>query len=625
MKRSALIVLLTAVCLSFPFAAPAVAQVNAGTDASAELSPPVPAEGFTIGILGDRTGGEESGLAVLELAVAELNLLKPAFVVHIGDMVPGYIRDMRQWERDVRRVKEILDRLEVPFFPVAGNHDVITGTDDPDDHRGEELYKRYFGPLYYSFDQGKAHFVFLYTEEALQSRPRFSRVQLEWLRQDLSRSEAQHVFVFMHKPLWEYADAGWDEVHAILRQHPVRAVIAGHFHHYYRSKKQDGIQYYVIGVTGGQLFSPELAGGLEHYCLLRIERDGHRLALVKPGYILPDDHIDEPDYKNMEVLRRLSRQETGVAAAIRSPELRAVDERLAVRVANPLDRPLRAVVRGVSRGGSWTFSPPATALIIEPGRHRYAYLGVRSGAVLPARLVVPEVEIQYTYVDAKGRSVPIVLSRRVPLVREVTAALGKPVIALDGRSDEGAWRTAPVLTTAIWQTSPYETGEAGPVFRVLTSGAGIYFHVESKDADISSFQGHRILSDALFVGAVSAPEKQPAADLTDVPVVVIFPFGPAGAGQALRAFWDPKRPVGLEAPGVHIASFVRPDGTGWRCEGFVPWDVLLAQGAEPGEEVYFNIGAWDNDGDLFTELHSWAPTGDASQWGRLVLKELACE
>jgi len=34
----------------------------------------------------------------------------------------------------------------------------------------------------------------------------------------------------------------------------------------------------------------------------------------------------------------------------------------------------------------------------------------------------------------------------------------------------------------------------------------------------------------------------------------------------------------------------------------------------------FNAGAWDNDGDLFTELHTWSATTSPLAWGDLVLK-----
>jgi 3',5'-cyclic AMP phosphodiesterase CpdA len=243
-RRKALMGLLVAVVCAV-LAAPAMADVNAGTETQARLSVPAPAAGFSIAILADRTTGSDAGLAVLERAVSEINLLKPDLVVHIGDFVPGYIRDMHQWEQDIQRVKAILSRLEAPLFPLAGNHDVITGTDNPDDHRGEELYKRYFGPLYYSFDYRDTHFICLYTEETLRSEPRFSKAQLAWLEKDLAANKTGRIFVFLHKPVWEYPSAGWDAVHSLLRRYPVQAVIAGHLHHYYKSERRDDIQYYV--------------------------------------------------------------------------------------------------------------------------------------------------------------------------------------------------------------------------------------------------------------------------------------------------------------------------------------------------------------------------------------------
>jgi hypothetical protein len=598
------------------------ATVNAGTETAVSLSVPAPMESFTIGIIGDRTAGPETGLAVLKQAVQELNLVRPAFVIHIGDLVPGYIRDMGRWQADIERVKAILADLEAPLFPVAGNHDVITGTGNADDRRGEELYKRHFGPLYYSFDYGPVHFVCLYTDEAMQSVPKLSDRQLQWLREDLAACTARDIFVLMHKPVWEYAGAGWETVEEMFKGHPVKAVIAGHFHHYYRSQNRNGVQYYVIGPTGGQLFSPELAGGLEHYCLLSVRPDGYRLALVRPGNILPDDYITTDDFKNAEKLRSLSHDEAGVISMVRSPEQGGTDEPVTVVVSNPLARPLPVTVRGVAHGG-WSFSPPARTLLLAAGARQEVYLGVRCAQVSSERLTVPEVEIQYSYVDSKDRDVPIVLTRRVPLRRAVTAAMARPAIVLDARDDEEPWKGAPLLTTECWEESPFETGEAGPTFRILAAPAGLYFYAESPDAVVSDFRGDRMLSDAIFVGLMSPERAAGAADLVNVPVVVVFPFSPSGQGQAVQAFWDAKKVAGPAARGVQVASRVLEKGKGWACEGFVPWDALLADGTQPGTEVQFNMGAWDNDGDMFTELHTWAPTASASQWGRLTIQPAA--
>jgi len=619
-RRTALVVLSILACARVTPIAWAADHVNAGTDSAVQLTVPNPEDAFTVAILGDRTGGDDSGLAVLDRAVREINELAPDFVLHVGDLVPGYTRDMVKWERDIDRFQDIIGGLECPFYPLPGNHDVITGTGNPMDRRGEELYKKHFGPLYYSFDYRYAHFVCLYTDEALQSAPHFSQEQIDWLREDLAKTQARHIFIIMHKPVWEYASGNWSDVEEMLKGHPVRAVFAGHFHHYYKSQKRGGIQYYVLGVTGGQTFSPELAGGLEHYCLLRITPDGYRLALVKPGSVQADDYITEADFKAMEKLRFLSRDKAGVASPVRSPELGDVDEQVTVTVSNPLDVPLPVTVRGVSLGG-WRFSPETRSMMLAPGTQRDVRLGIRCARVSADDLVVPEVQIQYTYVDTKDRTVSIVLRRRVPLRRAITVPPENGAASLDGKAEEPMWGRAARLTTARWVVSAYESDEPGPVFRVVPTETGVYFYAESSDTQVSDFRGPRILSDTLFLGVLSVQDAVSSADLRQVPVVVIYPFCPPGANQAVRAFWDARSPTGPPVHGVHVASRRKADGAGWTCEGFAPWEILLSGEAQPRAEVAFNIGAWDNDGELFTELHAWAPTETAALWGRMILEE----
>ena len=81
-----------------------------------------------------------------------------------------------------------LGRPEAPLFPIPGNHGRFHGHRRPEGPRAEELYKKYFGPLYYSFDYRDAHFICLYTDEALQSAPHFSQTQLQWLQDDLAHT-----------------------------------------------------------------------------------------------------------------------------------------------------------------------------------------------------------------------------------------------------------------------------------------------------------------------------------------------------------------------------------------------------------------------------------------------------
>ncbi|MGD2174869.1 MAG: metallophosphoesterase, partial [Candidatus Brocadiaceae bacterium] len=477
--------------------------------------------------------------------------------------------------------------------------------------------------LYYSVDYRGTHFIVLYTDEALQSHPRIGPEQIEWLRDDLAACTADQVFVLMHKPMWEYGEAGWEEVHRLLREYPVKAVIAGHYHHYYRSENRDGIQHYVLGVTGGRTFSPELAGGLEHYCLLHVRPDSYELTLVRPGCILSDDYVVATDFKAMEKLRFLSPQQTGPANALRSPETGRVRDRAVIAVTNPLGVPLIARVRGRTSPRGWRFRPSSVGLSIGPGESERAELEVSSGPVDPQDLRAPEVEIQYDYVDSRGRTVPIVLDRRIPLHRKTHVSLCREAFSVDGNADEEAWKSAPLLTTQRWRTSPYESDEDGPFFRIVATKAGVYLYAESPDGRISGFRGERMLSDAIFVGAVGTPGDEGRVVAAQPPVVVLYPFAPEESGRAVQAYWDPKRPVGVEAAGVYLSAEESPDGQGWRCEAFVPWDLLLGETSAPPRQALFNVGAWDNDGELFTELHSWAPTECVAHWGSLLVRPAA--
>jgi hypothetical protein len=191
---------------------------------SVAMEPPPERDVFTVAILGDRTGGKPEDLAFLERAVYEINQLNPDFVMHVGDMVQGYTRDENQWLKEYEEFMSYMDKLNVPWYPTAGNHDVFTAIWDSDDRTYEELYKKYFGPLRYSFDYKNSHFVVMYTDEAMTSKPVVSGEQIQWLKNDLAGTDKTSIFIFMHKPVWRYEDNNWDAVHNVIKEFPVRRI-----------------------------------------------------------------------------------------------------------------------------------------------------------------------------------------------------------------------------------------------------------------------------------------------------------------------------------------------------------------------------------------------------------------
>lgn len=98
--------------------------------------------------------------------------------------------------------------------------------------------------------------------------------QFDWLKQDLNRHPKSDTVVFMHQPLW-YNWTSWARVHDLLRQHRVRAVIAGHFHYNQDEGLLDGIHYLIVGATGGDVKQGnEAAGNVYHVTVMTLEK-GH--------------------------------------------------------------------------------------------------------------------------------------------------------------------------------------------------------------------------------------------------------------------------------------------------------------------------------------------------------------
>ncbi|MBQ0086574.1 MAG: metallophosphoesterase, partial [Bacteroidales bacterium] len=73
-------------------------------------------------VLPDKTGGSETG--AFEKALEEINRIAPDFVINVGDLVEGFVSDVKFSEPQWADMKQRLSKLEVPFFLVGGNHDL---------------------------------------------------------------------------------------------------------------------------------------------------------------------------------------------------------------------------------------------------------------------------------------------------------------------------------------------------------------------------------------------------------------------------------------------------------------------------------------------------------------------
>ena len=141
---------------------------------------------------------------------------EPALVIHGGDIIFDGLRAPDQ--KIVREQYDLygshlLPLIGAPFYHTLGNHDIFgwTGLPDPDPVPrlyGKEMYKKYFGPTYYSFNYEHCHFVVLDSlgrakNEAGQTAyyGSIDDAQLEWLRKDLSEVErSSPIIIVTHIP-----------------------------------------------------------------------------------------------------------------------------------------------------------------------------------------------------------------------------------------------------------------------------------------------------------------------------------------------------------------------------------------------------------------------------------------
>ena len=140
--------------------------------------------------------------------------------------------------------------LQKPVFPTSGNHDYNTADAAPFRQvfalpvNGEPAGRE----RWYSYDFGDVHFVALDTE-------RIGFAQTEWLEHDLEENDLPWVIVYAHKPAYSSGVHGSDErvrdvFGPIFARHRVPVVLAGHDHHYERTKPIDGTTYVVTGGGG---------------------------------------------------------------------------------------------------------------------------------------------------------------------------------------------------------------------------------------------------------------------------------------------------------------------------------------------------------------------------------------
>ncbi len=251
--------------ISFPSYAGSIRDISLNTERIRSIEPP-----FRFVLLGDSRDGEKIYARLLGSALEQ----NPDFLIHLGDMIPH--PEEKEWQRFF----EISKPIQVPFFPVVGNHEVYASG------RGEKLYREQFklpdGKTYYAFGVGEVLFVILNSE---MERGRIIHEQLSWLEERLSSSREKFKLVFIHRPLFLPVDSmkkgramdrypvDRDALHGLFLKTGVSAVFEGDDHRYDRMEK-DHVLYLITGGGGAPLSSfTKARGRFFHYVRVSVQQE----------------------------------------------------------------------------------------------------------------------------------------------------------------------------------------------------------------------------------------------------------------------------------------------------------------------------------------------------------------
>jgi predicted phosphodiesterase len=373
-------------------------------------------------VIGDRTGWYQPG--IYEQIVQEVQRMKPDFILTVGDHVEGYTDDTitikDEWEEYLKSVES----FTMPIYFTPGNHDIGDST-------ARELYRRYIGEPYYSFDIRGVHFISL-DNSIPDVIDDFATEQIEWLAQDLEENkEALYTIVHFHKPFWieTIAKGQPDTLHALFAQYGVDAVFTGHYHRYF-SGEFDGVKYTGVGSSGGYC-SPGPTGLEFHFMWVTVDADGISISPIRKDAVLAWDEVTAAEFNFVgEIQDQAMRIENAPLGA----DLTVPKTEIGVRIKNLNDQFGLSDTLSWEAPDGWTVTPQSVPVRVGPGNACTFNFSVKStGSVYPT----PEVSLQYPYAEGKKFE----LTDDLGVSRTVYAYQAKKSPSIDGRLTEGIWKS----------------------------------------------------------------------------------------------------------------------------------------------------------------------------------------
>lgn len=540
---------------------------------------------FTFAVMTDNTGGHRPGIWLK--GIRHLNLLRPEFVVSVGDLIEGYTTNRDQIESQWKAFLAEMDEIDMRFFFVPGNHDLS----NPVMH---EVWREKFGREWYSFDYLGVHFVCLSSEDPQETH--LSDEQVAWATEDLAKhADARWTFVFMHKPLWVSAEraisagnadpTNWSIIEEKLKSRP-HTVFAGHVHHYVQYDR-NGTHYYHLATTGGgsQLRGVSY-GEFDQVTLVSMEADGPHIAHVLLGGVLAPDAVTE---KGIARFRQfLSKAIVRVHPVLGGENDSLTSGKIQIQVANEFDTPirLRASILNLPLRGL-TLTPAGIEFEAKPGTEEtldveYSFSEPVSIDLLRSASLTATIQSVEDVPLTAEVSLPITIDRRLacPMMTKVT---------VDGNLDE--WKLEhetgkrPLMfgDTKNWNG----VGDGSLSFALGRDEKNLYFAGRVTDDRVEAD------GDRLYLRLDARPLAERIAEPEYAKGCYRLETGPAGADGPLELAFTAD--AGGKVYAVESSAYRKTEG-GYEVELAIPLANLNeAQGGD-WSTFQFSAGLADVDG-----------------------------
>ena len=266
---------------------------------------------FSFAIFSDLTGGEREG--VFEVAVEQLNLLRPDLILNVGDLIEGS-DDPDEMNRQWDSFDERANRARAPVFYVGGNHDLMGQIK-------QDTWERRYGQRYYHLRYKNTLFLILDTEDHTPERSEeinalrnealaevkihgwgvfadsayanlpediggnISDTQADYFISVLQENEdVNWTFLLAHKAPWERESPNpFHDMEEALSNRPY-TVFHGH-QHAYQHQVRHGRDYIQLATTGGVQL-PENGRSMDHLLMVTVDTDGATIATLLMDGIL---------------------------------------------------------------------------------------------------------------------------------------------------------------------------------------------------------------------------------------------------------------------------------------------------------------------------------------------------